>query len=271
MISNSGKDENGRYAGGAAGDQSKAEWRIIPWYNRPWNCVLRHPKEEVRELIAKMARAAANNDNIGYDQYQRNTFWEQLQKNDYKVSSIKTKCEADCSAGVCSIVKAVGHRQGIKKLKDIPITTTHYMKDIFKKAGFTVLTDSKYLTSDDYLMPGDILLNEQHHTATNLDMGSKVKVTESKKEEKPKKESSKSEKPKKEETKVTYVKVKTNGGLLRCRKSGSASSTILGTFRNGTKLTLVEKTSKDWYKVKGKSSSGKSITGFCATKYLVKA
>lgn len=271
MISNSGKDENSRYAGGVAGDQSKAEWRIIPWYNRPWNCVLRHPKEEVRELIAKMARAAAGNDNIGYDQWQRNTFWEQLQKNDYKVNNIKTKCEADCSAGVCSIVKAVGYRQNIKKLKDIPITTTHYMKDIFKKAGFKVLTDSKYLTSDDYLMPGDILLNESHHTATNLDMGSKVKVTQSKKEEKPKKEETKKTETKKEETKVEYVKVKTNGGLLRCRKSGSTSSAIVGTFRNGTKLTLVAKTNKDWYKVKGKSSSGKSITGFCSTKYLVKA
>ncbi|MBQ4156062.1 MAG: hypothetical protein IJD90_04585, partial [Clostridia bacterium] len=176
MISNCGKDERGKYSGGMAGDNTGKEWHIIPWYNRPWNCVLRHPKEDVRKMIASMAEAAAKNDYIGYDQWQRDTFFEQLKKNGYKVNNIKTKCEADCSSGVCSIVKAVGYRQNIKKLKDISITTTHYMRDMFKKAGFEVLTDSKYLTSDAYLLPGDILLNDGAHVATNLDIGSKVKV-----------------------------------------------------------------------------------------------
>lgn len=37
-----------------------------------------------------------------------------------------------------------------------------------------MLTASKYLTSDAYLLPGDILLYEGHHTATNLDTGSKA-------------------------------------------------------------------------------------------------
>ena len=54
-ISNCGHDENGKYAGGVAGDQTGAEWAIIPWYNRPWNCVLRHPDERVRMKIAEMA------------------------------------------------------------------------------------------------------------------------------------------------------------------------------------------------------------------------
>ena len=45
------------------------------------------------------------------------------------------------------------------------------MKSSFKAAGFQVLTASKYLNSFDYLMPGDILLNQIHHTATNLGIG----------------------------------------------------------------------------------------------------
>lgn len=175
-ISNCGKDENGRYIGGAAGDQTGKEWHVIPWYNRPWNCILRHPNAEVRKMIADMAKASANNNNIGYDQGQRLTYWEQLKNAGYKPENIKTKCEADCSSGVCSIVKAVGYRKNIKKLQDISITTTHYMRDMFKKAGFEVLTDSKYLTSDAYLLPGDILLNDKYHTATNLTKGSKAKV-----------------------------------------------------------------------------------------------
>ena len=43
MISNCGHDENNRYSGGKAGDQTGTEWRVINWYNRPWKCVLRHP------------------------------------------------------------------------------------------------------------------------------------------------------------------------------------------------------------------------------------
>lgn len=42
LISNSGHDENGKYSGGKAGDQTGTEWALIPWYNRPWKCVLRH-------------------------------------------------------------------------------------------------------------------------------------------------------------------------------------------------------------------------------------
>ena len=45
MISNCGHDERGKYSGGKAGDQTGTEWQVINWYNRPWKCVLRHPKD----------------------------------------------------------------------------------------------------------------------------------------------------------------------------------------------------------------------------------
>ena len=35
------------------------------------------------------------------------------------------------------------------------------------------MTESKYLTGPDYLLAGDILLNDSHHTATNVQDGSK--------------------------------------------------------------------------------------------------
>ena len=259
MISNCGKDENGKYTGGQAGDNTGKEWHIIPWYNRPWNCVLRHPKEDVRKLIASMAKAAALNDCIGYDQWQRKTFFEQLEANGYRVKNIKTKCEADCSSGVCAIVKAVGYRKNLKKLQDISITTTHYMRDMFRKAGFEVLTDKKYLTSDNYLLPGDILLNDGAHVATNLDTGSKVKVA------KPvTKETQKATKNQK------YVRVKTNGSKLNCRSKADITGYVKGCFENGAKLELVEKTNKSWYKVKGEDEFGKIVSGYCSSKWLKK-
>lgn len=238
MISNCGKDENGKYTGGYAGDQTGKEWHIIPWYNRPWDCVLRYPDESVGKLISKIARASAKNDNIGYDQWQRLTFWEELKKVDYGARKITNKCEADCSAGVCSIVKAVGYRKGLKNLQQIPITTTHYMRDYFKTLGFEVLTDSKYLTSDDYLLPGDILLNINSHTATNLDYGKKVK------------------------NRKVIVKTK----KAPCRNKPSTIGIKKAVFSQGRKLQLLEKNG-NWYKVKGKQD-GKNITGYIYAKRL---
>ena len=71
MISNCGHDENGKYSGGAAGDQTGTEWEIRTWYNRPWNCVLRHPDRNVGNMLADLARKAAQNNLVGYDQNQR--------------------------------------------------------------------------------------------------------------------------------------------------------------------------------------------------------
>lgn len=173
-ISNSGGDENGSISGGKAGDQTGKEWCLRAWYNRPWSCVLRHPDEKVRAKIAELGEKAAKNDKVGYDQGQRDTYWAQLQKVGYDPSKITTACEADCSAGVIANVKAVGYLLGISALKTISATYTGNMRSAFKAAGFTVLTASKYLTSPDYLLPGDILLNDSHHTATNITKGAKA-------------------------------------------------------------------------------------------------
>ena len=178
MISNCGHDENRRYSGGKAGDQTGTEWQVINWYNRPWKCVLRHPDEKVRKMIASMAKAAAVNNKIGYDQSERYTFWEHLKASNYDPAQITIACEADCSSGVAAIVKAAGYRLGNEKMKNVSIYLyTGNMRAGLKAAGFEVLTDSKYLTSDAYLLEGDILLNDNAHVATNLTTGSKASGT----------------------------------------------------------------------------------------------
>lgn len=177
MISNSGHDENGKYSGGKAGDQTGTEWQIIPWYNRPWNVILRHPDAKVRAEIAKLARAAAGNNKIGYDQGQRTTFWQHLTTSNYDPAQITVNCEADCSAGVAAICKAVGYRLGIAEMKNINKDAyTGNLRSALKAAGFETLTTSKYLSSDKYLLEGDVLLYEGHHTAINLDNGSAVAI-----------------------------------------------------------------------------------------------
>lgn len=170
-ISNSGSDEHGNYKGGTAGDNTGKEWYIRDWYNRPWNCVLRHPDPEVRACLADLATKAANNNRIGYDQYQRQTYWNELQKVNYDPSKITVACEADCSAGVIANVKAAGHLLGREELQGITCTYTGNMRSGLKAAGFACLTESKYLTGSSYLVAGDILLNDAHHTATAVTNG----------------------------------------------------------------------------------------------------
>ena len=142
--------------------------------------MLRHPDKDVREMIAKMAEAAAKNDQVGYDQSQRHTFWNQLAKVGYKPEKITAKCEADCSAGVSACIKGAGYRLGDSKLKSLDYTSyTGNLRSRLKAIGFTALTASKYLTSDKYLLRGDVLLNDvgDGHTCINLTTGSKADAT----------------------------------------------------------------------------------------------
>lgn len=174
-ISNSGKDENGNYTNGVAGDQTGHEWELKAWYNRPWTVVLRYPDQNVALKIAELSIAAALNNKIGYDQYQRTTYWTQLSKVGYDPSKITVACEEDCTAGVSANVRAAGYLCGIKALQNVPICSSRNMRSEFVAAGFKALTDSKYLTSAKYLLPGDILLYVNHHAAANVTIGSAVK------------------------------------------------------------------------------------------------
>lgn len=175
MISNAGHDENGKISGGQDGDQTGQEWTIKAWYSRPWDRVLYFPDPAVSGLIAQLAKEAANNNKIGYNQARRRTFWQQLKSVGYFPSAITRACAADCSSGVAGIVKATGYILGMPNLQAVSEDMyTGNEEQVLTNAGFKVLTDSKYLTSDEYLKPGYILLYTGHHTAINLDWGSKA-------------------------------------------------------------------------------------------------
>lgn len=180
-ISNCGHDENGRYAGGKAGDQTGTEYQIMNWYSRPWLCVLRFNDAKIAAMIADMATKAARNNLIGYDQgtagnsNDRYTFWQHLKASNYDPAQITVACESDCSASTAAIVKGAGYRLNNAKLKAVSIyLTTRNMRAAMKAAGAKVLTDSKYLTSGDYLKAGDILLNDNHHVAIAVTTGAKA-------------------------------------------------------------------------------------------------
>lgn len=175
-ISNSGHDERGLFRGGKAGDQSGTEWYIRFNYNRPWYRVLRLKDRAQANLMAALAVEAAENDLIGYDQNERTTLWLYLREVGYHPKNIKTKCESDCSAGVMTLLKCVGYLLGVKSLKNLPITSTHYMRSILLATGlFEEYTSSDYTDPDSpYLRKGDILLKDDAHTATVVTNGNRA-------------------------------------------------------------------------------------------------
>lgn len=172
MLSNCGHDESYRYQGGTAGDQTGTEWELRAWYSYPWQYMIRHPDPAVRQLISELAVEAAKNNKIGYDQNQRGTFWQQLKNSGFRPANITVNCEADCSSGVAAIVKAVGYLRGMTALQSVSADCyTGNIRASLKAVGFQVYTDPKYLNSDAYLLPGDFLLKEYGHIATNVSTG----------------------------------------------------------------------------------------------------
>lgn len=62
--------------------------------------------------------------------------------------------------------------------------------------------------------------------------------------------------------------VNTNGGNLICRKIANKEGAIVGYFKSGTKLKVISKKYKKWWKVSGKNTKGDTIEGFCNVEFL---
>lgn len=174
-VANCGHDENNRYSGGKAGDQTGTEWYLRAWYDyNPWNFVLRWKDQALANLFADLAIEAAENNNVGYDQGQRTTFGDALESAGWRPSKINIACETDCSKGTIDLIHAVGHLKGITELQNCNATYTGDMMVWFQSADgkkyFDVLT-GKVLTDSSFARRGDINLNTDHHVNITVDNG----------------------------------------------------------------------------------------------------
>ena len=214
---------------------------------------MRHPNKKVREYIAELGIQAAKNDNVGYDQSENQTYWNQLRAVGYWPKNITIPCEADCSAGVIANVKAVGYLLNIPALQNINATYTGNMRAGFRAAGFEVLTASKYLTGPDYLLPGDIILNDAQHTATNLGYGKYAENTN---------------------TDITPTPAtpadanhRVSASVLNIRSGPGMSYDVIGQLRYGTIVTLnrvIEASDgSTWYAI-----TGNGLSGYAAAQYI---
>lgn len=163
--------------GGEAGDQAGKEVCIREWYSKPWTHVIRFKDANIREKIAKCFELTAKNDNVGYDQSQRNTFFKQLKKHNFVVSKINTKCETDCSALASSACVYADRTLEEVVYPDEKGSTTRNIRERLESTGkVDVLTADKYISSDKYALRGDLYLAEGKHIVCALENGSKVEI-----------------------------------------------------------------------------------------------
>ncbi|MCD8364706.1 MAG: hypothetical protein LUC83_02605 [Clostridiales bacterium] len=114
-IGSARHDENGKYTGGAAGDQTQksstndtvGEVSMQSFYvhSKGWY-IIRPKSVSVANAIAAAMKTLCNNSNVGYDQGNRNGVIT------YGVDT-KTKTECDCSSGVrACVIKGAGKDPG---------------------------------------------------------------------------------------------------------------------------------------------------------------
>lgn len=162
-IGHASIDENGKASGGIVGDQTGKEVCVRTWYNKPWNTVIR-PKDPAKaEKIAKAMEQACANNNIGYDQSNRLSLYEQAKAVNWDLSRVGL-CETDCSALVAVCCNAAG----IAVSKSM--TTRDELNILVKTNEFTMGTDPMFIKTSANLKRGDILLGTGH-TAVVLGNG----------------------------------------------------------------------------------------------------
>ena len=216
-IGSARRDENGKLSGGKAGDQDGVEVSTQNWYlhKKGW-VVIRAKDREVGIKIAEAMKKACNNRAIGYDQNQRLTLYNNVKDMGFDPSKTTKNVETDCSA----LVRTCCAYAGI--MVDDFYTGNEASK--LKATGkFEVLTASKYTTSSDYLMKGDILVTKtKGHTVVVLEDGPKVSATVQSNEVNI-------------DTEMKYVNYigQITASSLYIRNKASQDSQILGDFNKG--------------------------------------
>lgn len=153
-------DERNKISGGKAGDQTTKEVRTGLYYDFGQTLICRCLVREKAKLIAKYAKAIAENDLVGYDQSQRVSSYALLEMADWNPVALSVPSEIDCSE---MAAVAVNMAYGEKL-----ISSAVYSGNIYKAliasgefSGFKRSTSPNVFT--DEMQAGDIVIREGHH------------------------------------------------------------------------------------------------------------
>lgn len=266
-IGHASIDENGKIKNGSAGDQTGKEVCIRNWYKptKTWGFVLRCKKADKRELIAKAMELACANNDIGYDQNQRDSLLTNVKAFGWDPGKTTKKVETDCSALVRVCIAYAYGKDLVGNIRTIS------MPSILTGTGeFEALTDAKYTDSSDYLMRGDVLVTPSSgHTVVVLDNGAKVSTAAS----------TAPKSVRATEAAKSYLgslggTYKVTCNTLNVRHGAGASKPKMTTIDKGTKVKCygyyTTVLGRKWLYIQF-TKGGVTYTGFASSKYLKKA
>jgi len=177
-VAQAGSDEKYQYRFGQAGDQRKGtpdangcftgELNVQPWYNKPWDYVLRCKDSEKADIIAQAAQMICKNKNVGYDQNQDETLWDAFERLGWNLLAIPSLplCETDC----CRLADVSIRLAGITSIPNLKHKYTGNIREALVNSGlFYCFSEDSYTQHDTNLRRGDLLLQEGHHLAIVLD------------------------------------------------------------------------------------------------------
>lgn len=240
-IGNAVCDENGNARGGNPGDQTGRELRIQPWYknSKGWRVFRPKSAETAQKLVYDM-KAACENENIGYDQSQRNTLYNASKQYAFDCAKVDEPCECDCS----SLVRVCVLYSGIK-VNDF--NTTSEPTRLLATGEFEEMVGEEYTDSSKLLKAGDILCTKvKGHTAIVLNDGPDVDP------DPPKPEPPEPPTPPEPTKYIVYV----TGRSVNVRETDEMNSAgkpvgkILFTAHKGNKFSLIDISSDTgWYHI----------------------
>lgn len=162
-------DENGRTSGGKAGDSTGKEVATQGYYShrQGWLCFRCEDKAKA-DKIAYAMKAACDNNNIGYDQNERDTLYNAAKPVGFDTAKVAQKCETDCSALVRVCLCYAGF--------EAPNFNTESEPSVLKKLGFKEVSFTKATGAG--LKNGDILVTpKKGHTVIVVSGGMSATVS----------------------------------------------------------------------------------------------
>lgn len=144
------------------GDQTENEVRTQAWYlhSGGWNFVARFRNRAKAAKAVRFCRAACANQHIGYGRGDRNTLRPLAKAANWDASKVTQDCNCDCTSFVSVCAEAGGVDMDCAYSGGNAPYSENIRQKLAATGEFEILVDKKYLTSDQYLMCGDIVVNE---------------------------------------------------------------------------------------------------------------
>lgn len=180
-------DERKQIGGGQLGNQNGEELRVIGWYaqtsnGRKWDWIARLKDSvpnsaNIKKAIGTLMIESCKNLNVGYDQWRRTTFYNQVVANNMQPKNVSVPCATDCSALVACVLLCLGINVSPE------MDTRSELGALQATELFDIFYDDKYIKTGDNLQVGDIL-HMSGHTAICVQNSTTVQpVPEEKKED----------------------------------------------------------------------------------------